>query len=309
MDYALNDDERMLVDALEQLAEKYGQAPSQHVGPWYDGTPLRQELIANGFLRIAREEGFGPLQAALVVDVIARQTAVAEVAASALIVPQLFAEDIEGPIALIDASDGCWDKPVRFLSVARHALIDLGDDVVLLPLQPADVEVIDAFVAYPTGRLTRGDLGGGRRLGADAVEILRQWWRVALAVEMSATMLAALDKTVAYLKERHAFGRPIGSFQSVQHRLAVCAQQAHSARWLALRAADTRDPADAAIALAYAQEAGNTLYWDTHQFTGAIGLTFEYPLHYWTLRLRVMQSDFGGALATAATAAEMVCGL
>jgi alkylation response protein AidB-like acyl-CoA dehydrogenase len=309
MDYALSDDERLLVDALEQLAEKHGQAPSSYVGPFYDGAALRAELAGNGFLHIAREEGYGPLQAALVVDVIARQSAVCEVAASAIVVPQLLDEVIEGPVALIDASDGNWDKPVRFLAIASHALIDLGDDVILLPLKGDDVTTVgNAFVAYPVGRLTRGDLSGGKSLGAEKVELFRQWWRVALAVEISANMLAALDQTVAYIKERNAFGRPIGSFQSVQHRLAACAAQAHAARWLALKAADTCAAADAAIALAYAQEAANTLYWDTHQFTGAIGLTFEYPLHYWTLRMRVMQGDFGGSLATAAVAAEMACG-
>jgi hypothetical protein len=304
MNFELNDDEKMLMDAIESLCIRHGQPPLHHTESWFYGETMADELNNSGFTNIAREEGFGPLHAALLVEHTARQASVIEVAASALVAPQLLNEVLQGPIALVDARDGILNKPVRFLPMAKTAIIDLGDDVAVLALEDGSVEAIDSFLAFPFGRLSTIDLSNARRLGADAVPRLRQWWHTAIALEISGCMHGALDRTVAYVKERRAFNREIGAFQAVQHRLAYCAQMAHSTRWLALRAADSQSPADAAVAASYAQEMAEIVYYDTHQFTGAIGLTFEYPLHYWTLRMKVLQTELGGEMQQSHDAAS-----
>jgi alkylation response protein AidB-like acyl-CoA dehydrogenase len=74
--------------------------------------------------------------------------------------------------------------------------------------------------------------------------------------------------------------------------------------WLALRAAGTADPADAALAALHAQEAAKRVTYDFHQFLGAMGMTLEHPLHLWTYRLKALTAELGGrggnALAAAA---------
>jgi alkylation response protein AidB-like acyl-CoA dehydrogenase len=135
------------------------------------------------------------------------------------------------------------------------------------------------------------------RLGAgEPVDVvparLRDWWRVALAVELAGTMTAALDVTVDYVRERQQFGRPIGSFQALQHRLAECAVGARAARWMALEAAWLGAPPEAAAAaLSYALVAADRIFADTHQCTGAIGFTTEYDLHLWTMRIPSLKAE------------------
>jgi hypothetical protein len=89
-----------------------------------------------------------------------------------------------------------------------------------------------------------------------------------------------------YLTQREQFGRPIGSFQAVQHRLADCAVQIEGARWLAYEAAAQGAPAEgAACAAGFALAVAGRVHRETHQLSGAIGYTTEHDLHVWSLRL------------------------
>jgi alkylation response protein AidB-like acyl-CoA dehydrogenase len=124
-------------------------------------------------------------------------------------------------------------------------------------------------------------------------------------------MSAALDRTVAYLKERRQFGRTIASFQAVQHRLADCAVRVEGSRWLVYEAAYRRAPQEAtACAAAYALESARQIFRETHQLSGAIGFTREHELHVWSMRLHALGSELSGvtghrrALAAARWAME-----
>ena len=75
---------------------------------------------------------------------------------------------------------------------------------------------------------------------------------------------------------------------------------------LTREAAAGRSPESAALAAAYAQEAAAKIVRETHQFHGAIGLTLEYPLHYWTYRLRMLQGELGGPGEQAFEASHLV---
>jgi alkylation response protein AidB-like acyl-CoA dehydrogenase len=108
-------------------------------------------------------------------------------------------------------------------------------------------------------------------------------------------MRAALDYTVDYLKQRRQFGRAIGSFQAVQHRLAGCAIAVEGSRWLAYEAAYKGAPAElAATAAAYAMQAAGRVFAETHQLSGAIGFTREHDLHVWSMRLQALRLELGG---------------
>jgi alkylation response protein AidB-like acyl-CoA dehydrogenase len=150
---------------------------------------------------------------------------------------------------------------------------------------------------WPVARATV-DAGAGRSLGPGSGEALRAWWRVALGAEMLGLMRGALDVTVEYTKRRRQFGRAIGSFQALQHRLALCAVQIEASRWLVLEAASRgAAPEAAATAAAYAAEAANHVFREMHQMTGAMGFTREHDLHVFSMRLQALRLELGGASA------------
>jgi alkylation response protein AidB-like acyl-CoA dehydrogenase len=108
-------------------------------------------------------------------------------------------------------------------------------------------------------------------------------------------MDGALRFTCSYLTQREQFGRAIGSFQAVQHRLAECAVLVEGARWLARETvANGAPPEAAATAAGLAAEAAARVHRETHQLSGAIGYTTEHALHVWSMRLQALRLGLGG---------------
>jgi alkylation response protein AidB-like acyl-CoA dehydrogenase len=130
------------------------------------------------------------------------------------------------------------------------------------------------------------------------IDQFRGWRCIAVCAEAIAAMQAALDLTVEHVCARVQFGRPIGSLQAVQHRLAECSVLLHGARLLLYRAA-VDGICFAETAAIATHEAVKRVLYETSQFHGAIGLTLEYPLHLWSYRLRVLQFELAGAVQTA----------
>jgi alkylation response protein AidB-like acyl-CoA dehydrogenase len=131
---------------------------------------------------------------------------------------------------------------------------------------------------------------------------------VAAALTAGAAMLAAeqlgvaercLDMTMAYLKERHQFARPVGSFQALKHRLAdlwVIITQARSAsRYAAacLASGDPDSPIAVALAKAACSEAALHAAQECVQLHGGIGFTWEHPAHLYLKRAKSSAIGFG----------------
>ena len=112
---------------------------------------------------------------------------------------------------------------------------------------------------------------------------------------------AELDMTVAYAKERMQFGRPIGSFQAVKHKLAETLLQVESAKaavWYAAYAIarDADDRSDAvSVAKSYATDAEFKANYESLQLHGGIGFTWEHDLHLWLKRGKALASAYGSA--------------
>lgn len=308
MDFDLSPDQTSLTDGLSSLLRRHVElAPAHRAARFFYDDPLDAALAEAGYFSGARAQDFSPLDAALILERLCALPCVVEAGASLLVTPHLLDAGDARPVALIS---GRLDQSHRYLSVARLALIDLGEDECLaLDVAPDSVEASDAIFAYPYGRFrTPPDLARARRLGPGSGPKLRQWWRVSQAIEIAAALQRALDFTLAYVKERHVFGRAVGSFQVVQHRLAKNAQVARNIRLLALRAAWNGDPRDAALAAAFGQKAIPRACFDFHQFNGAMGMTTEHALHLWTMRLRALQGELGGSDASAIAAAKAAWG-
>jgi alkylation response protein AidB-like acyl-CoA dehydrogenase len=146
-----------------------------------------------------------------------------------------------------------------------------------------------------TRRLAAVALDGvpGRRLGAGpAGPVLaraRDLACIALAAEQAGAAQRALELTVAYTKTRVQFGRPIGSFQALQHRMAdlhVLVESAWSLCYAAAFAAGTGPDAGldrlgplAAAAKAHCSQALTRAAGQMIQLHGAIGITWEHDAH------------------------------
>ena len=106
---------------------------------------------------------------------------------------------------------------------------------------------------------------------------------------------AALDKTVAYLSERKAFGKPIGSFQALQFRVADMATELEAARLMLWRAATALDDGAAeaslycAMAKRFATDAGFQIANEALQMHGGYGYLADYGIEKIVRDLRVHQ--------------------
>jgi alkylation response protein AidB-like acyl-CoA dehydrogenase len=121
---------------------------------------------------------------------------------------------------------------------------------------------------------------------------------VARSAETVGAMKATLDMTVAYANDRVQFGRPIGSFQAVQHYLADVWVDIMGTRNLVMKAAwklATDQPADREVGMAKARagEAGRKATTVGHRIFGAIGFTMEHDLHLYHRRTVAGDLAFG----------------
>ncbi len=151
----------------------------------------------------------------------------------------------------------------------------------------------------------------GVRVPLDAVlgEVDRGWEVVQWAAQRAAVaecawMLggqqAVLDMTVQYVSQRVQFGRPVGSFQAVQHHCANMAIDVAASRNITYRAAwqlatSTQAEYDVALAKGFVSDAYQRICVLAHQCHGAIAFTSEHDLQLYTRRAKASELAFGNA--------------
>jgi 3-oxocholest-4-en-26-oyl-CoA dehydrogenase beta subunit len=141
-----------------------------------------------------------------------------------------------------------------------------------------------------------GEVGKGWLLVKDIL----QKATVAKCAEMVGGAQAALDMAANYAKERVQFGRPIGSFQAIQHYCADMAMDVSGSRFITYKAAWKLSeglPAalDAAIAKAWVSEAYGRVTVSAHQIFGAIGFTMDHDIHLYYRQAKAGDIIFGDA--------------
>ncbi|EUA86912.1 acyl-CoA dehydrogenase, C-terminal domain protein [Mycobacterium ulcerans str. Harvey] len=102
-----------------------------------------------------------------------------------------------------------------------------------------------------------------------------------------------LDATVDYAKQRTQFGRVIGSYQAIKHKLADVHITIELARPLVHGAALSLQPRDVSAAKVAAGGAARLAARSALQTHGAIGFTQEHDLSLWLLRVQVLRSAWG----------------
>jgi alkylation response protein AidB-like acyl-CoA dehydrogenase len=141
-----------------------------------------------------------------------------------------------------------------------------------------------------------------------------------LASEQLGVAEWCLDETVTYVRMRRQFGRPVGSFQAVKHRLADVWLEVTSLRAAARYAADRlagREAAEAVtdtetslavtVAQAYASGVAVHAAEEALQLHGGIGMTWEHPVHLRLKRAKADQLAFGTAGRHRARLATLIC--
>ena len=192
------------------------------------------------------------------------------------------------------------EPPLVLEPAARIVLVPRADELVVSDARPEPRAALD-----PTLRL------GRLAVDAEPSQPLRDLaGALATALQVGVAQ-RGLDMTVAYTQERVQFGRPIGSFQALKHRMAdllVLVEMSRSASWAATGAAAAyvSDPTPeraatlhlrASVAQAYCSEAAEQVAGETVQLHGGIGITWEHDAHLVLKRAHALGQLFGPARA------------
>ncbi len=186
-----------------------------------------------------------------------------------------------------------WGRAAQHVAIVANglvALVSAGNAVVEpdvnLALEPRDTlrwEGAPVIAAAPADGMP--------------VDRVRLYGALVRSAQMAGGLEYLLAQTVQYVGERKQFGRSIGSFQAIQHQLALLAGHtaaAGSAAAHAFRAADRGDAAfEIAVAKVRTGEAAGLGAGIAHQCHGAIGFTYEHSLHFVTRRLWSWRAEFG----------------
>lgn len=299
MELSLNADQIAILDALDSLSKPYAAVSLHETGFALTDANLDRELRDGGFLDVGFDPDLGIGSAAILVERLARLPQATEAALSAIVRP-LLGEGAGSPLCIVEM--GRTNRPVRFLAEGATVVV-VGDTVTSFVASRDQIRAEpDALYGYPVASLL--DIPADRTAHTVSPEDFRARWRIALAAEAAGLLAAALDSVCTYTAERQQFGRPLASFQGMRHRLAEAQVRTNGVYWLAMKAAATLDPADAAMAAFHAQESARVVVYDFHQFMGGMGMTLEHPLHLWTYRLKLLAGEIGGRGANALAAAD-----
>ena len=134
----------------------------------------------------------------------------------------------------------------------------------------------------PTRRLARIEAEDTAEIGADPG--LADTAAILLAAEQIGAAARCLNLTVAYTKDRVQFGRPIGSFQALKHRMADLYVAVQSARAVVGDAIAAPSPTSAALARFAASEAFSKVAAEAVQMHGGIAITWEHDIQLYFKR-------------------------
>lgn len=193
-------------------------------------------------------------------------------------------------VARTDGKAGAEDGISLFIVDAKDSAIQCN---MLQTLVDKYCEVVFNKVKVPEDNIL-GEQGKTWKEIANLLKIAD----VAKCCEMGGMAQQVLDMTVDYAKERKQFGRPIGTFQIIQHYCADLfidvegiKMSAYQAAWKLSEGLDFEE--EVSWAKAFTIKAADRIMALSHQVHGAIGVTMEYDLHYYTRRLKAGELNFG----------------
>jgi alkylation response protein AidB-like acyl-CoA dehydrogenase len=291
VDLQLDQTQRSVREALETLLGRHaGPARAREVqAVGGSDRELMERLDEAGFLDLFADPDAGAVTAALVAEWVAEAGGVGPVGWRTLTLPAVVEAELPSVVAVMERDR---PGPVRFAGDADALLVIDGREAELLDRGDFSTEPVESIFGYPLATVTPGR---GRPLAAGAGSLARRWWRVAIAAEVAGTAAAVVSFMLRFLTEREQFGRPLGSFQALQHRMVECYVLVEGVRWTAREAVYLGAPDEqSAVAATLAVEAASRILQESHQQAGSIGFTLEFDLHIWSLRLQTLRVEAGG---------------
>ncbi|WP_078311474.1 MULTISPECIES: acyl-CoA dehydrogenase family protein [unclassified Mycobacterium] len=293
------------IDAALGSADVPGAARAWATGNHEPGLAVWSTLSDLGVTALAVSEKYGgigahPVDLVVALEGLGKWAVPGPVVESLAVAPILLAEDENGAERSSQLASGELIATVaappmtpRALDADVAGLVLIADDIGFREAQAGTQhESIDAtrrvFDVTPAGGGVSLDTSRAINFGV-----------LAISAQLVGLGQSLLDRAVEYAKQRSQFGRPIGSYQAVKHKLADVHIALELARPLVYGAAlsvaedsptAARDVSAAKVAAGKAAYLAGRSSLQTH---GAIGFTAEYDLSLWILKVRALMSAWG----------------
>lgn len=298
MKFALDEQQRDFaasIDAALGAADLPGTVRAWSAGDVAPGRKVWEQLTNLGVTALAVPQKFDGLEAHPVDLVVALE--------------RLGRWCVPGPVA-----ESIAVAPVLLADDDRCAELASGELIATVALPPAMPRAVDAeaagLVLLATDEGVSQGTSGARHRSVDPsrrlydvtatgdswpadVERACEFGALATAAQLVGAAEALLNYAVDYAKQRTQFGRVIGSYQAIKHKLADVHIAIELARPLVYGAALSLEPRDVSAAKAAASEASLLAARASLQTHGAIGFTHEHDLSLWLLRVQALRSAWG----------------
>lgn len=312
MDFLLSDEQVALRDMARDLFNAL--SPPARLRELWDGKPRGEQawrsLAEQGLvgLIIAEEHGGSGGDA---IDLVVMLEEAGRACA-----PEPLLETAVGAAALNRAGGRLAQRWLPRIAAGAVATVQLANEPFVVDADVADVVLVerdgDLFLVDSDGRgaspvpsedrsrrLFTLEAPAGERVSAAGHA--RDVGALGTAALLNGVAGALLDQTLEYVKVRHQFGVPVGSFQAIKHKLASVFATLESSRAATRYAAYAlaRDLDDASIASSVAKihavEAERLANDEALQCHAGIGFTWEHDLHFWLKRGRALEHAYGTA--------------
>jgi alkylation response protein AidB-like acyl-CoA dehydrogenase len=298
VEFALDEQQRDFaasIDAALGAADLPGAVRAWSTGDVAPGRKVWEQLANLGVTALAVPEKFDgldadPVDLVVALERLGRWSVPGPVAESIAVTPVLLAED-ERSAGLASgeliATVALPPQVPRAVDADMAGLVLLATEDGVGEAAPGEEhESVDPsrrlFDVTPTGDAWQADIQRAYEFGA-----------LATAAQLVGAAEALRDAAVDYAKQRTQFGRIIGSYQAIKHKLADVHIAIELARPLVYGAALSLEPRDVSAAKAAASEAGLLAARSALQTHGAIGFTQEHDLSLLLLRVQALRSAWG----------------
>jgi len=299
--FALDEQQRDFaasIDAALGGADLPGAVRAWSAGDTAPGRKVWEQLANLGVTALAVPERFDgieahPVDLVVAIERLGRWCVPGPVAESIAVAPVLLASDDHAERCAglasgeLIATVALPPQTPRALDADFAGLVLLAGEDGVAEATPGDVhESVD-----PSRKLS--DVTATGRSWQVDVRRAYEFGALATAAQLIGAAEALRDGAVDYAKQRTQFGRVIGSYQAIKHKLADVHIAIELARPLIYGAALTMDPRDVSAAKAAASEAGLLAARSALQTHGAIGFTQEHDLSLLLLRVQALRSAWG----------------
>jgi alkylation response protein AidB-like acyl-CoA dehydrogenase len=334
MDFGLSDDQREIKRTARDLlgersrperVRELAEAGRSDEGLW-------RELCELGWPGIAVEEahggqGLGSIELAILCEELGRSVAAVPflptAMAAAMIqaagsaaqqerwLPALASGESTGAVG--SAEDGSAELVIGAGQADVIVLVHEDQSARVLGAEECEISALAAIDPTRSAAHVSASAGAGEELDGDVAGGVDRAL-VAISSELVGVCDRAVEMTVAYVKERHQFGVPVGAYQAVSHRCAQMLLDTEKARSTTAFAAWTADadpdalPEAAAMAKAAAAQAGREVTSSAIQAHGGIGFTWEADVHWLFKRAQIDAGLLGGASHHRARLAGILAG-